>query len=90
MSPKSLAISSSSLTPANRIISKLQELSSQQQQKVLDFIESLILESNPQKSIWQEIQDIVEQVPEELWDELPTDGAENHDHYLYGAPKVKA
>ena len=26
-------------------------------------------------------------IPAEEWDKLPTDGAENHDHYLYGAPK---
>ncbi len=26
-------------------------------------------------------------IPAEEWQKLPTDGAENHDHYLYGAPK---
>lgn len=26
-------------------------------------------------------------LPEEMLAELPTDGAENHDHYLYGWPK---
>ncbi len=27
------------------------------------------------------------QIPLEEWAELPTDGAEQHDHYLYGSPK---
>ena len=26
-------------------------------------------------------------IPEEELDKIPHDGAENHDHYLYGAPK---
>ena len=26
-------------------------------------------------------------IPEEEWANVPTDGAENHDHYLYGAPR---
>ena len=26
-------------------------------------------------------------VPDEEWDKLPTDLAEQHDHYIYGTPK---
>lgn len=26
-------------------------------------------------------------VPEEVWERMPTDGASEHDHYLYGWPK---
>jgi hypothetical protein len=36
-----------------------------------------------------QIQAIQAQVPAEEWDKLPHDGAINHDHYLYGAPKVE-
>ena len=28
-------------------------------------------------------------VPEDEWDSIPRDLGVNHDHYLYGAPKVK-
>ncbi|HZK75902.1 MAG TPA: hypothetical protein VFD13_03255 [Candidatus Kapabacteria bacterium] len=28
-------------------------------------------------------------VPQEAWDNVPTDGARNLDHYLYGAPKQR-
>ena len=35
------------------------------------------------------LEDATRDVPPEAWDELPKDGAVNHDHYLYGVPKVK-
>ena len=41
----------------------------------------------PQKPIWDEILDLTADVPDEEWDKLPTDLAEQHDHYLYGTPK---
>ena len=37
--------------------------------------------------IWEVIAQIGESVPVEEWDKVPTDLAENIDHYLYGAPK---
>ena len=33
------------------------------------------------------IGDIISDVPPEVFDALPADGASEHDHYLYGAPK---
>lgn len=39
------------------------------------------------KPIWEIIEELSAQVPEEDWRSVPTDGAEQHDHYLYGAPK---
>ena len=28
-------------------------------------------------------------VPPEAWEDMPTDGAKNYKHYLYGHPKVE-
>jgi hypothetical protein len=39
------------------------------------------------KPIWHRIQDIMSKVPAEELEKLPHDGAEQHDHYLYGTPK---
>jgi hypothetical protein len=36
----------------------------------------------------EQVKAIQAQVPPEEWDKLPHDGAINHDHYLYGAPKI--
>jgi hypothetical protein len=35
------------------------------------------------------VKEIQAQVPTEEWDKLPHDGSINHDHYLYGSPKVE-
>jgi hypothetical protein len=45
---------------------------------------------NPEtrKPIWQIAQDIImADVPPEIIAKLPADGAEQHDHYIYGTPK---
>jgi putative addiction module CopG family antidote len=39
------------------------------------------------KPIWEEIDEITKGVPDEEWAKMPTDGAEQHDHYIYGTPK---
>lgn len=37
--------------------------------------------------IWNVITDIVGDVPDEIFDRLPKDGASQIDHYVYGLPK---
>src|SRR4051794_35063175 len=39
------------------------------------------------RPIWEEIQDILKDVPDEVFDRLPQDGASQVDHYIYGLPK---
>jgi Arc/MetJ-type ribon-helix-helix transcriptional regulator len=39
------------------------------------------------KPVWERIQDLTADVPDEEWNKLPTDLAEQHNHYLYGTPK---
>jgi Arc/MetJ-type ribon-helix-helix transcriptional regulator len=41
----------------------------------------------PDKPIWEDILEMTADVPDEEWDKLPTDLAEQHDHYIYGTPK---
>jgi hypothetical protein len=40
-----------------------------------------------QRPIWQVVQELMADVPSEILDQLPTDGASQHDHYIYGTPK---
>lgn len=42
------------------------------------------------KPIWDQVQGFFKDVPEEDWAKLPTDLAEQHDHYIYGSPKRPA
>ena len=39
------------------------------------------------RSVWGAIDDIMRHVPEDVLRRLPADGAEQHDHHLYGSPK---
>ena len=39
------------------------------------------------KPIWEVFKEISDSIPEEEWAKLPPDGAEQHDHYIYGTPK---
>ncbi len=39
------------------------------------------------KPIWEEFAEIAASIPDEEWAKLPADGAEQHDHYIYGTPK---
>ncbi len=44
-------------------------------------------EAAPQRHISDVIADMMRDVPAEMMAAMPTDGASEHDHYLYGWPK---
>jgi FPC/CPF motif-containing protein YcgG len=71
------------------IIEKVHTFPPEKQQKILDYAESLeeIKQEAHNETLWDMVKDLVEQVPKEAWDELPTDGSINVDHYLYGHKK---
>lgn len=75
------------------ILEKLRALPVEQQREVLTFVENIELhaerERNRHRPIWEVILERVDREPPETFEGLPTDGAINHDHYLYGAPKKK-
>lgn len=64
-------------------------LSEDEMKRVLDFMQNLrkAKKTRQTKPISAIFEDLSSEIPLEKWKELPTDGAENHDHYLYGAPK---
>jgi hypothetical protein len=39
------------------------------------------------KAVWERILERSAAIPDKEWDKLPSDLAEQHDHYLYGTPK---
>ena len=74
------------------ILEKLQALPDKKQEEVLALVDQMLKEGQPQapenvRPIWEIIEEIAESAPPGTWDNVPTDGSVNHDHYLYGAPK---
>lgn len=43
--------------------------------------------STDARPIWERIAECAESFPDEVFEGVPTDGASQHDHYLYGSPK---
>ncbi len=46
--------------------------------------------ATPHRHISEVIREIWSDVPAEAWNDFPTDGASEHDHYIYGLPKRNA
>jgi hypothetical protein len=73
---------------------KVQALSDAKQQRLLKIIDELLGEAQQSRPstgrpIWEIFEQLSQQAPPDEWSKLPSDGAEQHDHYLYGAPKRK-
>jgi hypothetical protein len=75
------------------ILEKIQALTDEKQQEVLALVDEMLkAEQRSQlpkntRPIWEIIEELSSEIPLEEWAKLPTDGAEQHDHYLYGSPK---
>lgn len=65
----------------------METLPEDQLRDVLRFIESLRQTSQSFRSIEEKIDAIVDEVPDDIWKNVPADRAEQYDHYIYGAPK---
>ena len=70
-----------------QVIEGLRQLSVEQQHEVADFVLALIHNPQAGSTLWDKIDTRTQQVPLEAWEKVPTDGAEQHDHFLYGSPK---
>lgn len=82
-----------SATVEQTILKKLQGLPDEKQQEVLALVEALLDNErltpceSKRRPISEIFVELSSQIPLEEWAELPRDGAEQHDHYLYSSPK---
>lgn len=60
-----------------------------QRQQVKANNQATEIKTNGILNLLERVKEIQAQVPTEEWDKLPHDGSINHDHYLYGSPKVE-
>ncbi len=56
-------------------------------QKITSLEKQIQSQNRTPKPIWDKISDIMKDLPKSELDKLPLDGAEQHDHYIYGIPK---
>ncbi len=73
---------------AEAIFDIVKVLPKTKQEKVLDFVSELQAEEETSlQSLFRKIEERGQNIPDEVWEKMPHDGSEQHDHYLYGTPK---
>lgn len=70
-----------------QIVDKIRTLSDNEQEDVLLYVNGVINGHSKKPTLGEKLAAIFEDVSDEEWEKLPTDGAEQHDHYIYGTPK---
>ncbi len=77
----------------DQLIDKVRALPPHKQQEALRLLDSLATDVSSEetnagrRSILELIDEINAGLPVDTWENVPTDGSINLDHYLYGAPK---
>ncbi|MDD1416061.1 hypothetical protein MEN41_15925 [Dolichospermum sp. ST_con] len=75
------------------IIQELQQIPEIELTQILNFVRAIKEKTNSKpteyKPIWEVADDIIKDIPEEVLETLPTDGAEKHDYYLYQQKSIQ-
>lgn len=74
---------------SNGVLEPLEMLDLDEGQEVVVSIENATPPAEPKESILEMFERLRNSVPPDSWDNMPTDGAKNYKHYLYGHPKVQ-
>jgi len=75
------------------IIQELQQIPEIELTQILNFVRAIKEKNNAKpteyKPIWEVADDIIKDIPEEVLETLPTDGAEKHDYYIYQQKSIQ-
>jgi hypothetical protein len=80
----------------DQLIDRVRALPPDKQQEALRLLDSLATGTSAERTgmdrrpIWEVVDEINAGLPADTWDNVPTDGSINLDHYLYGAPKQQS
>ena len=75
------------------LIDRVRALPPDKQQEALRLLDSLATGASSEgtgvdrRPVWEVVDEINAGLPADTWENVPTDGSINLDHYLYGAPK---
>jgi hypothetical protein len=78
----------------DQLIDKVRALPPNKQQEALRLLDTLVTGAGAgpngigvdRRPIWQVVDEINAELPADTWENVPSDGSINLDHYLYGAP----
>ncbi len=79
----------------DQLIDKVRALPPDKQQEALRLLDTLASGTSAEpngthperRPIWEIVEEVNATLPADTWENVPTDGSINLDHYLYGAPK---
>jgi hypothetical protein len=77
----------------DQLIDKVRALPAEKQQEALRLLDTLTTGASSEgtgvdrRPVWEVVEEINAGLPADTWENVPTDGSINLDHYLYGAPK---
>ncbi|HCQ20441.1 MAG: hypothetical protein ACK5WC_10355 [Aphanizomenon sp.] len=75
------------------IIQELQQIPEIELTQILNFVRAIKEKTNANpteyKPIWEVADDIIKDIPEEVLETLPSDGAEKHDYYIYQQKSIQ-
>ena len=80
----------------DELIDKVRALPPEKQQEALRLLDTLATGASSERTdvdrrpIWEVVDEINAGLPADTWENVPTDGSINLDHYLYGAPKQQS
>ena len=74
---------------ANGVLTPLEPLDLEEGAEVVVSVEAATPQANGTESVLEMFERLRNSVPPDIWDNMPTDGAKNYKHYLYGHPKVE-
>lgn len=70
-----------------QIVDKIRELSDEGRKDVLRYLDDILSKNNKEPTLVEKLLALSARVPKEDWDKVPSDGAEQLDHYIYGTRK---
>ena len=75
------------------IIQEIQQIPEIELTQILNFVRAIKEKTNSKpteyKPIWEVADDIIKDIPEEVLETLPSDGAEKHDYYIYQQKSIQ-
>lgn len=79
------------MNPKERLIHEIEQSPESVIEEMLDFLLLARMKHHRKQEQAQPfanfIEELVSDIPPQVLDTLPTDGAAEHDHYIYGTPK---